>query len=142
MLQTHAQEMWEKSQAENVTQTVHSEEEFSARVQSEKQINEDSTPPNRAYLWKPNRRTCKATRFYEHSLARKSTEMLDQGHGLWQQLLTHALAHYVEESQEHYAQYPATLKKKLAQPKLAIPSREIGASKKLHCKTYNGNFRS
>ena len=37
MLQAQAQEMWEKSRAESVTQTVRSEQEFSARLRSEEQ---------------------------------------------------------------------------------------------------------
>ena len=131
MLQAQAQEICQKSRAKSVTQTVRSEQEFSACLRSEEQQMRtrhrqvELTLENQAAELAEQLRTSNAL------LQEESAQMLDQGNALRQELHSYVLTHYVEESQmstmrntlEHQS------RKEVAQRRAAAPSSKATLSR-------------
>ena len=99
MLQAQAQEMWEKSRAESVTQTVRSEQEFSARLRSEEQQMRTRHRQVELTLENQAAELAEQLRSTNTLLQEESAQMLEQGNALRQELHNQAFTHYVEESQ-------------------------------------------
>ena len=99
MLQAQAQEMWEKSRAESVTQTVRSEQEFSVRLRSEEQQMRTRHRQVELTLENQAAELAEQLRSTNTLLQEESAQMLEQGNALRQELHNQAFSHYVEESQ-------------------------------------------
>ena len=122
MLQAQAEEMWEKSRAESVTQTMRSEQEFAARLRFKEQ--QMRTRHRQVELTFENQpaKLAEQLRSTNAVLQKESAQMLDQGNALRQELHTHQLTRFAEKSQ-------MSAMRNTLEHQQTVPSRETPVSR-------------